>query len=61
MSTPMEFDRSENSPRIEENGVSLPVWVAPKRTSLAVQRTNGTNPAGSQVETGSNTSYAPTS
>lgn len=64
MSTPMNFDHSNDNARTEENGVSRPVWVAPKRTSLAVQRTSGTNPAASSsLETAGVTPshYAPTS
>tara|TARA_R110002072_G_scaffold303069_1_gene492563 strand:+ start:36427 stop:36615 length:189 start_codon:yes stop_codon:yes gene_type:complete len=62
MSTPMSFDHSNNNAHTEENGVARPVWVAPKRTSLAVQRTSGTNPASNPYEPAVISSfYAPTS
>ncbi len=58
----MSFDHSNNNGQTEEDGVVRPVWVAPKRTSLAVQRTSGTNPIFNSENAGPSPSdYAPTS
>lgn len=60
MSTPREFDRPDVNAHDSD---ARRVWVAPKRTSLAVQRTSGTSPAaGSGEGAGLDpSSYAPTS
>ena len=62
MSDSNGIDRQAGSLSVSEQSSGQKAWVAPKRTSLAVQLTSGTQPAAPQPEGANPTApYAPTS